>query len=227
MIVSPRHRFVFLKVPKTAGTSVEVFLSEACGPDAVVTPIHPPVEGHEPRNWRGLFDPLPELLRRRCQRPFRPLEDLFHRRRYYNHMPAVAVRNRLPRRLWEESLVWCVERNPWDKVVSHFWMERERGEPDLEFDEYLDRGDFPRASCLYTDHDGSVLADRILRWERLEEELADLMSELGVPFDGLEARAKSGHRPADRSYRDHYDRRGREIVARAYRRQIELTGYEF
>lgn len=227
MIVSHRHRFIFLKVPKTAGTSVEVALSRICGDDAVVTPLAPPVEGHEPRNWRGLFNPLPELLHRRCQRPFRPLEDLAHYRRYYNHMPAVAVRNRAPRRVWRSYLKFCVERNPWDKVVSHYWMERARTEPGLEFDEYLDRGDLPRGSCLYTDHDGAVLVDRILRYERLDEELAELMEQLGVPFDGLEASAKSGYRRSERPVRDYFDEWSRRLVARTYRRQLELTGHSF
>lgn len=227
MIISHRHRFIFLKVPKTGGTSLEVFLSRVCGADAVVTPLQPPVEGHEPRNWRGLFNPIPELVRRRCQRPFRPLEDLFHLRRYYNHIPSVAVRNRAPRRIWDDYLKFCVERNPWDKVVSHYWREREESRPELAFREYLERGDFPQGSCIYTDHDGSVLVDRILRYERLDEELGQLMEELGIAFQGLKATAKSGYRRSDRPYREYFDEGGREAVARAYRRQIELLGYSF
>lgn len=227
MIISHRHRFIFLKVPKAAGTSVEVCLADACGPEAVVTPLDPPVEGHRPRNWTGLFNPVPELLRRWCRRPFRPLEDLVHFRRYYNHMPAVAVRHRAPAPVWDDYFKFCVERNPWDKVVSHFWMERERAEPELEFGPYLEREDFPRGSCLYTDRDGTVLVDRILRYERLEEELGELMAELEVPFSGLEASAKSGYRRSDRPYRDYFDEEGQRVVARAYRRQIELMGYTF
>ena len=52
MIVSFEHRFAFIKVQKTAGTSVEVFLSQVAGPDAIVTLINPPEAGHEARNFQ-------------------------------------------------------------------------------------------------------------------------------------------------------------------------------
>jgi hypothetical protein len=38
MIVSHRHRFVFVTTRKTAGSSIEAALSPLAGPDAVVTP---------------------------------------------------------------------------------------------------------------------------------------------------------------------------------------------
>lgn len=62
MILSYAHRFIFLKVPKTAGTSVEIVLSQLAGPDAIVTPVHPPEAGHGPRNYRR------PLVRRRVGR---------------------------------------------------------------------------------------------------------------------------------------------------------------
>ncbi|MDX1711046.1 MAG: hypothetical protein R3316_07890 [Rhodovibrionaceae bacterium] len=45
MIVSHKHRFISVKTEKTAGTSIEAMLSPLCGPDDVVAPVHPPVEG--------------------------------------------------------------------------------------------------------------------------------------------------------------------------------------
>ena len=44
MIISHRHKFVFLKPRKVAGTSVEVALARHCGEEDIVTPI-------------GTFDP--------------------------------------------------------------------------------------------------------------------------------------------------------------------------
>jgi hypothetical protein len=39
MIVSHRHRFIFIKTHKTAGSSMEMALAPLCGPDDIVTPM--------------------------------------------------------------------------------------------------------------------------------------------------------------------------------------------
>jgi hypothetical protein len=39
MIISHKHKFIFLKTRKTASTSTEFALNEICGPDDVVTPV--------------------------------------------------------------------------------------------------------------------------------------------------------------------------------------------
>ncbi|MEM7193183.1 MAG: hypothetical protein AAF405_10065, partial [Pseudomonadota bacterium] len=39
MIISHKHKFIFLKTKKTAGTSVELALSQICGESDVITPL--------------------------------------------------------------------------------------------------------------------------------------------------------------------------------------------
>src|SRR5256885_6419869 len=87
MIISHKHKFIFIKTVKTAGTSLEIFLSQHCGPDDVLSLFDPPIEGHHPRNYEGSGDPLSEILRI----PFGPRSAwrclLARRERFYNHMP--------------------------------------------------------------------------------------------------------------------------------------------
>jgi len=64
MIISHEHKFIFIKTARTVGISIEVFLSQQRGPSDIVTPIPPPVEGHEPSNHEQFVNPISELLQR-------------------------------------------------------------------------------------------------------------------------------------------------------------------
>lgn len=201
MIISHRYRFIFVKTIKTAGTSIEAYLSAHCGPRDILTPLQPPVEGHVPRNHG----------------------------RFYNHFSAWGIRQVVPRELWKGYFKFCVERNPWDKTVSDFCMQRHRANGELTFGQYIDRGRFCRSWELYTDTDErSLLVDRVLRYERLDQELGEVFEKLGVPWKGtLDVHAKSGYRPPGRHYREWYTDAQRDRVGAAFANEIQAFGYAF
>jgi len=39
MIISHKHKFIYIKCRKTAGTSIEMSLSKLCGPQDIITPL--------------------------------------------------------------------------------------------------------------------------------------------------------------------------------------------
>jgi len=231
MIVSHRFRLIFVKTRKTAGTSIETYLSKHCAPDDVVSKVKPPEAGHEPRNYRGLFNPLPEILDSGGRRAVRSVWQLLRRRRFLGMLPAYVVRGRLPRAVWDGYYKFSVDRNPWDKVVSAYWFQtRERG-VRLDFDAFLESDRTARLSDypMYTDpRSGESLVDRVIRFESLDRELGEVFARCGVPWDGrLRERAKGGYRKDRRPYQELYDERSRLRVAQLFAREIELLGYGF
>lgn len=235
MIISHEHGFVFVKTAKTAGTSIEVLLSEQCGPDDVVTPFVGEESGHQPRNYRGLFDPRPETLERlrgHLGGHHETLRDLVRRNRFEHHTPAWQIRLRAPR-AWEEYLTFCVVRNPWDVVLSGLDYHRAVTGEVMPLDAYLSRlatraakhrrgiGRYPFNLWNYTHPvSGRLLVDRVVRYERLDEDLARVLHPLGLRFDRLRRRAKGGvRRPRDLTISE-FDR-----IAELCAVEVELHGY--
>jgi len=227
MIVSHKHEFIFLKTRKTAGTSIEVFLSEGCGDQDIVTEIFPEESNHRPRNFRGIASPFESAAR---QEPFlRRLRHAVSFRRYYNHMPAELVKARVGEDIWNRYFKFCVERNPWDKTVSMYYMYLKRSGKEISFEQFVDS--YPRLPVnygLYSDRQGNLMVDRLLRYESLNDELAAVFQSLGVPFEGaLQQRAKSDYRTEQGRYQDMYTSGSRNRVAEIYKQEIDLLGYEF
>ena len=229
MILSHKYKFIFIKTAKTAGTSIEVFLSKYCAPTDILTPIEPPVEGHQPRNYLGFINPIPEIL----ERPAKFFSVLRHsitsREKFYRHMPAFEVQKRIPYDVWNSYFKFCVERNPWDKVLSHYHMHAAREGGSLSLDQYLARSRFPFNSFRYTNRAGTrIIVDRILHYENLIRELGEVFSQLNIPFEGtLGVQAKSEFRTDRRPYQQMFNDEQRQIVEKAFAKEIELNRYCF
>ena len=160
MIVSHKYKFVFIKTTKTAGTSIEIELAKLVGDGDIVTPIKPPVEGH-------------------CARNYRMRDRLLFTKEFYNHMPARLVRDYLGARRFDDYFKFCVEREPVEKCVSHFSMlknspDHGQGMKRLTWDQYVSNGEFPVDIDKYTDAGGSLIVDRIIRYENLDREMAGI-----------------------------------------------------
>ena len=95
---------------KTAGTSVEVYLSQHCGKNDIVTPIEPHVEPHVARNYRGLWNPIPDLFDNDDRGIRRNLRDFLKLRKFYNHIPASSIQRRVPPEIWNTYYKFCIER---------------------------------------------------------------------------------------------------------------------
>lgn len=247
MIISHRHRFIFLKPRKVAGTSVEVALAQHCGDGDIVTPItdfDPKWDqdqyAHPGKVWPG----------------------------YGRHATLERVRKKIGQPLWDDYFKFTIIRNPWDLVVSqYFWATRK--------DEGQDHKDGIRTSLkrfwtrpakvrnnfrtlgmnvtraflkmevvtfelfvarmlryyepndpFYFDSSGAMQLDFLIRYEDLENDFGSVCERIGLPPTPLPS-LKTKSRPTRQHYSTYYDGRTRELVAKMYHRHLEHFGYRF
>lgn len=260
MILSHRHRFIFIKTEKTAGTSIEIALSRVCGPEDVITRLaHPEDRALKASLGPGCRDEQHELVPLSKYTPLDLAQAVARRRllRFENHSSALEVRRFVDPAVWDGYFKFCVERNPWDKVVSAYWWWRNleaqyREDPagfarglgrfapgviqtierrpvgEMTVSEFVQSGraNFVRGFDLYA-IDGEVAVDRVLRFERLDDEIRDVAARLGIRDLPPLPRAKSGSRPAKAGYRDVLDDADCRKIARVFAREIAWFGYEF
>lgn len=228
MIISHKYKFIFVKTIKTAGTSIEVFLSPLCGENDTLTPVNPHVEPHVARNFKGYWNPIPQMLVYRGWSRLAVLKRFLKRKKFFNHMPAKAIRATIPAEIWNNYFKFCVERNPWDKVMSGFHMEKDFPDGLKTMDAYLKKGRFPANYPIYTDNDGKLLVDDVVRYESLNDDLGRVFGKLGIPYNGtLGVKAKSEHRKTRAPYQQVFTESQRDLVARVFATEIQMHGYTF
>lgn len=228
MILSHHYRFLFVKTAKTAGTSLEVFLSSLCDKKDIVTPIIPPSQNHQPRNFCGLFNPLREFTEFGLITWRQTVGDLIHRRKFYNHISARRAQCRLPSDMWRRYYRFAVERNPYEKVLSLYNMLNYRCDGELKVDDFFRKGLYRRALNYpyYTDRAGQVIVDRVLRYEQLNEDLTEVFTALQIPFSGkLGIREKSNYRKERQSVVDKFNNRQLDLITEAYQKEIMMWNY--
>ena len=230
MIISHKHKFIFLKTTKTAGTSIEIALSKFCGPDDVITGFASEDEKiRQELGYRGRQNYLSPLWEYNLKDIGRFLVKGRAKRKFYNHITASEVRAHVGQQIWDSYFKFCVERDPWDRVVSLYYYTY-KSEPRPKFSEYID-SNVPLSLKhfgfeLYT-IDGQIAVDKICRFENLAEELEVIRTQLGFPEKLNLPRAKSRFRKNRRSYRDYYSEEEKKKIAELFSDEIGLLGYKF
>jgi len=239
MIVSHRHRFIYLRTRKTAGTSIEMFLRQFCGPDDIVTRDFPIDE----RIALTLGLPGPQHY---CAGPLRPWtmtrRDLRWMRRHrawprralvHPHSPAATIRRMVGEDIWAGYTKITSVRDPWEFVVSHYHFRRRRlsarqlrngDPPGLTLDDAVERAGWNWATYTI---DGVPVFDRAIRYEHLQRDLMAVTDALGLePRVDLGA-MKSTHRPPATAAVDVLEASQARRVAELAAGEIALFGYRW
>ncbi len=220
MIVSHKHKFIFVHLGRTGGRSLTHALARHC----------------------GSYDIITEVSKHSC-----PSQN---DGRFRRHDKASDIRAKVGEDIWNEYFTFTFERNPWDKIVSRYWAyagldtnkfykriwQNLFGQP-LSFHAWfrmkvwhgrllgLGHIRFPRHYDWYT-QDGQVIVDFIGRMENRREHLRMLSDRLNIcinPDVHIGVKAHKVRRP----YTELYDEWMQRVVENVYHRDLDFLGYRF
>lgn len=220
MLLSHPKRFIYLKTTKTGGTSVEIFLEPYCRP----------AESGEPRHHQDAIISHVGIVGYRGKQP--------KGQTWWNHMPGIQVRELVGERIWGEYYKFCIVRNPFDRMVSQWWMImpaelRPRASVDMgfareRFSRWVEEGRGLTIDRNVYLIDGKPCTDRILRYENMKRDLQSLCKDLELDPDVSRLGTyKSEFRARKEPYMDYYTERARLAVENLFGYELDYFGYAF
>lgn len=158
------------------------------------------------------------------------------------HKTAYKMRKKVGHKKWKAFFKFAVVRNPWDKMVSHFFAKQKSdqlkisrthaGYINISFSDWIKTEQFINDDSRFLNnqydwltnhkHSDLIIVDYIARFENLQEEWAKIckMQNIDKTLDHVN-RSEHG------AYRTYYDDESIEIVSNKFKKDIEFFGYEF
>ncbi len=224
MIINHKYKFIFLKTRKTAGTSIEIALSQFCSSSDIITRIHK--ESEPMRQKLGFRGPQNYDVPLRFYNKFDLLKLLFFqkRKRFRNHSKAHFIRENIDEEIWNSYFKFCFERNPFDKAISRYYWST--SEPRPETCDYLLSARIELLSNwdIYTIND-HVAVDFVGRYENLTDDLTTVKEKIGIPGKLNLPRAKAGYRKSREHYTNVLDAQSRTRIKLVCAKEIAAFNY--
>lgn len=207
MIVSHKHRFIFVAIPKTGTHSVRHALRDHMGEGDM----------EQARLFVEKTFPIPEIARMG-----------------HGHISFAEVRPFLDEEAFQSYFKFAFVRNPFDRFVSYcaFATSREGSferDPKRVMRHFLFTAPpmnhiiFRPQHLFVTDRDGSLQADMLGKVEEMQASYDAVAARIGIDTTALDHANRS--RRGD--YRDYYDQELIDGVAKIYARDLELFGYDY
>lgn len=211
MIISHKHKFIFVKTRKTAGTSIEIALSSICGDEDIITPISS--EDEKIRTELGYRGPQNYQLALSGysfnELAIRLLKG--KRKEFKNHIGAAQIKRLIGEDIWNGYYKFTIERNPFDKMVSRYYWD----ESNLELNDYIIKFAYQNSDFEKYSINGQIVADDIFKLERIDDMMDALSERFGAKLSLDNIKAKGNYRKK----REHYSL----LINDEARRAIEIS----
>jgi hypothetical protein len=214
-VISTKHRFLFIHIPKVAGMSVNAALEQATYGRARRFISKAAQRVGRDTGWKvswplGLVNVYPP------------------------HLTALDWNKRLSPAVFDSMYKFAFVRNPWDWQVSlyHYILQDPKHHQNAllkslgSFGQYLEwrvTDGLELQKSYLTDETGRFLVNFVGRYERLADDFQHVCRVLNLKGIGLPHINASSHR----DYRTYYNARGRKLVEEHFQDDIATFGYTF
>ena len=243
MIISHRHKFIFIKPTKVAGTSMEINLAKHCGPDDIITPI----SAFDSSSDEDSYD-----------------HSVQNADGYFNHITPDEIREKIGEEVFNNYFKFTIVRNPWDLVVSRYWWEKARFKKPLTsflgwervtrnvlnpaaYKSFLmkakkrsrskaSQGSFQKFieryvpewmnTQYYLTPDGTPICDEYIMYEDLDGGYKKVCAAIGIPYEPL-PRTKTKQRTQKKPYPEYYDESSQRAVGKLFAQEIAYFNHTF
>jgi hypothetical protein len=257
MIISHKHRFIFLHCRKVAGSSMTVYLNRFLGPyDLQIGVWDETIRLGGKYNRKFLFDlasakaaiSLANGILAKINKPSLSVSKILngaHKSVYQGtisrkpaHALATEVRGFFEKE-WSEYFKFCFVRSPYDRAVSDYRWRTTGKRDGISFLEFLKRIDdtsrhdpegvvpTPATNWPIYTIDDQVVVDFIGKYENLTGDFAKVCEHIGVPFEPALFPVARGRGSGQKDYRDYYGYEERKLVSRIYRNEIDYFCYNY
>ncbi len=227
MIISHKYRFIFLRTLKTAGTSTEIALSEHCGPDDIITSIREKDEKIRAElGYRGPQNHLFPVGERGLGDIVRVIRMKGAKEKYWHHMSAEKIKQKIGENIWNNYYKFCTERNPWERFISHYYNYYTKS-PRPPISEVIGErmSTLKRTGFELYSINGEIAVDKVCLFENLSSDLEDVRVHLGIPEPLTLPRAKTEFRKDKRNFREILSEEQIEEIKAVFSHEINMYGY--
>ena len=189
--------------------------------------------------YKFIFFAVPKTATQSSWRTFRPYVDILDN----SHVQPPKVKKEYPE-LWDSCFKFCFVRNPWDRMVSHYFYYLATietwhtvlprmlgGGSEISFQDYLyehvlmgeptgpKECNHCKEQTAWSDY-----VDYVARYENYKEEVYNIFNLIGIKE---EPKFHLENKTEHKSYSEYYDDKSIMIVYEKFKEDIEMYNYEF
>lgn len=213
-MISHKYKFIFIHIPKCAGTSVSTFLNEG-----------------KKLSWK---EPNYELIHGYCPK----------RRIFMQHATAdqLLEMESIPENIWESYFKFTFVRNPYDRAISDYnWLKKDQNikgnfkdylNSKGVFKKYLEdkgelyyRGEHKYTQTSFFDIEGKLQMNYIGRFETIDSCMVNILNKLGGDKRLIGHENKSDKNLSH--YSHYYSNSAKTLIDDIYFEDLKKLNYNF